>query len=159
MTLVPSLAELAVAAGLRLPEPPEPGGRYRSFVRSANQLWVAGQLPRVGDEVQHRGIVGANVSVAEAREAAVLCALNTLGVVSRACDGDAGELRLISVTGFVRCTADFSEQAKVVDGASEVFLRVLGDRGPHVRTSVGANALPRGAPVEIATVWEVSSRG
>ncbi|MFJ2758785.1 RidA family protein [Nocardioides sp. NPDC087217] len=151
-----TLAEKVRDAGLELPEPLQPGGHYESFSWSGQQLWVAGQLPRVGEEVQFAGAVGADVTLSDAQAAAALCALNTLSVVTQAVEGVSDQLRLVNVSGFVRCAADFVDHAKVVDGASEVFLRVLGDRGKHARTAVGTYALPRGVPVEIATVWEVA---
>lgn len=81
--------------------------------------------------------------------------LNTLAVAGAACGDDFSRLRLLSVSGYIRCVPEFGEQAKVMDGASEVFLQAIGDNGKHVRTAVGVYALPRQAPVEISTVFEV----
>ena len=156
-----SLQERVRAAGYELPQPVHPRGRYEPFVWSGSQVRVAGQLPRRGEDVQYAGVVGGDVAVSDARAAAALCALNTLAVVAGALDADGAvnNLRLVNLNGFVRCTSDFVEQAKVVDGASQLFLDVLGERGKHVRTAVGVPPLPRGVPVEISTVWEVSGRG
>jgi len=144
------------AAGLRLPAPPAPGGRYEPFVWSGRQLLVAGQICRIGEQVRFEGVVGADLTVEAAQEAARLCALNTLSVVGAACNGDFDGVRLLSLSGFVRCTPGFGGQAHVMDGASEVFLEALGERGRHMRTAVGVHALPRGVPVEISTVFEVA---
>lgn len=154
-----TLFEQMVEAGLEIPQPMKPAGRYEPFVWSGRQLWVAGQVPQLGEQLQYRGVVGQDVTVRDARSAARLCAVNTLAVVGQCFLGDVEELRLINVSGFVRCTSDFAEHAKVMDGASELFLHVLGNRGEHARTSVGVPALPQRVPVEIASVWEVSSRG
>jgi enamine deaminase RidA (YjgF/YER057c/UK114 family) len=154
-----TLFEQMVAAGLEIPKPLKPAGRYESFVWSGRQLWVAGQVPQLGKQLQYRGVVGQDVTVSDAQLAARLCALNILAVVGQCFLGDVEELCLININGFVRCTSDFAEHAKVMDGASELLLQVLGDRGKHARTSVGVAALPQRVPVEIASVWEVSSRG
>lgn len=142
--------------GLQLPdEPLRPGGSYVPFVWSGNQLLVAGQICRVGEEMRFTGVVGDGLTVEDGQAAARLCALNTLAVAGAACGGDFSRLRLLSVSGYIRCVPEFGEQAKVMDGASEVFLQALGDYGKHVRTAVGVYALPRQAPVEISTVFEV----
>lgn len=122
---------------------------------SGNQLLVAGQICRVGEEMRFTGVVGDGLTVEDGQAAARLCALNTLAVAGAACGGDFSRLRLLSVSGYIRCVPEFGEQAKVMDGASEVFLQALGDYGKHVRTAVGVYALPRQAPVEISTVFEV----
>lgn len=75
--------------------------------------------------------------------------------MGQACAGNFDRLRLLNVTGYVRCQPDFGSQADVMNGASNLFLLALGDRGRHVRTAAGTNALPHGAPVEIATHFEI----
>lgn len=148
--------ERLAAAGLTLPpQPLKPGGSYVPFVWSGRQLLVAGQICRVEEEMQFEGVVGQDLTVEQGQEAARLCALNTLAVVNAACERDISRLRLLSLSGFIRCVPDFGEQAKVMDGASELFLQALGENGKHVRTAVGVYALPRNAPVEISTVFEL----
>jgi len=151
-----SISDRLAAVGLQLPdEPLTPGGSYVPFVWSGNQLLVAGQICRVGEEMQFTGVIGDGLTVEEGQAAARLCALNTLAVAGAACGGDFSRLRLLSVSGFIRCVPESGQQAQVIDGASEVFLQALGDNGRHVRTAVGVNALPRQAPVEISTLFEV----
>jgi len=154
--LMDSIDDRLASVGLQLPdEPLTPGGSYVPFVRSGNQLLVAGQICRVGEEVQFTGVIGDGLTVEEGQAAARLCALNSLAVAMTACGGDFSRLRLLSLSGFIRCVPQFGQQAKVMDGASDVFLQALGDNGKHVRTAVGVNALPRQAPVENSTVFEV----
>ena len=151
-----SIHDRLASVGLQLPdEPLTPGGSYVPFVWSGNQLLIAGQVCRVGEEVQFTGVVGEDVTVEEGQAAARLCALNSLAVAGAACGGDYSRLRLLSLSGYIRCVPDFGQQAKVMDGASEVFIQALGDNGKHVRTAVGVYALPRQAPVEISTIFEV----
>jgi len=149
-----SSRERLAVAGIELPPPLLPGGKYEPFVWSGQQLLIAGQIPRRGEEVQFEGVVGINLSVEEGQEAARLSAINTLAVVAAAC-GDLESVRLVSLNGFIRCTPDFAEQARLMDGASQLFLDVLGERGRHVRTAVGVYALPRRVPVEISAVFTV----
>lgn len=150
------LEQRLASVGLVLPpQPLRPGGSYVPYVWSGSQLMVAGQICRVEEEMQFEGVVGKDLTVKQGQEAARLCALNTLAVVNAACEGDVSRVRLLSLSGFVRCPPDFGEQALVMDGASELFLQALGDNGKHVRTAVGVYALPRKAPVEISTVFEL----
>ncbi|MGW1025623.1 RidA family protein [Streptomyces sp. NPDC002577] len=142
--------------GLRIPEPLKPGGNYVPFVRSGRQLLVAGQICRTDEVVQYEGVVGVDLTVAQARQAAALCALNTLAVAGLACDGDFDRLRALKLTGYIRCGTDFADQALVMDGASDLLVLALGERGRHVRAAVGVAALPRRAPVEIETLFEVA---
>ena len=101
------------------------------------------------------GAIGHGLTLEEGQAAARLCALNTLAVAGAACGGDFSRLRLLSLSGFIRCVPEFGQQAKVMDGASEVFLQALGDNGKQVRTAVGVYALPGQAPVEIFTIFEM----
>ncbi len=151
MSAEEKLAEL----GRKLPEPPAPAGSYVRAKRSGNLLFVAGQLPMVDGVVQVCGKVGADVSIEEGQEAATLCALNALSILK----AEAGSLeavkQLVRVEGFV-CSADgFTDQPKVINGASEFFAEVLGEKGSHARLAIGVKELPLGAAVEVAVIAEV----
>lgn len=149
-------AERRMAAeGLTLPPLPRPNGRYALTREAGGLLYVAGQTPTRDGQLVLRGTVGLDVSVEEARAAAGICALNVLAIVAAAASGGLARVRLIRVAGFVRCVDAFDLQPHVIDGASEIFQLALGERGEHVRTAVGTNALPRNAPVEIETVFEL----
>jgi enamine deaminase RidA (YjgF/YER057c/UK114 family) len=150
-----SVQDRLAQAGLCLPEPPKPAGTYTPFLRLGTQLLVAGQTCLRGGVLQYEGIVGDDLSIPEAQEAAQLCALNALATAGLACDGDFGRVRLVKMTGYVRCAADFAEQPRVLDGASETFVLALGERGKHVRAAIGTHALTRRAPVEIETLFEL----
>ncbi|MCX5084312.1 RidA family protein [Streptomyces sp. NPDC056121] len=141
--------------GFRLPAPPKPNGNYLPFVRSGRQVLVAGQTSTSGGVLQYEGIVGVDLTVPQAQHAAALCALNALAIAGLACDGDFDRLRVLRLTGFVRCGSDFADTPLVMDGASELLVLALGERGRHVRAAVGVAALPRRSPVEIESTFEV----
>ena len=141
--------------GWRLPTPPTPNGSYVPSVWSGRQLFVAGQTPMADGTLLFEGVVGVDLSLAQAQQAAEQCALNALAIAAAATDGAFERLRVLKVTGFVRCLADFADTPRVLDGASEVLIHALGDRGRHVRAAVGVSALPRRAPVEVEILFEV----
>ena len=125
------------------------GGNYVPVVRDGQQIFISGQVPRVGDTVVVTGAVGAEVDMARAQIAAKICAMRALALLQRAL-GSLDQVRaILRITVFVRCTADFTQHSEVADAASEVFYRVLGEAGAHTRTSVGVLQLPKGATVEL----------
>ena len=147
--------EKLAALGLSLPEPPQPAGAYVRAKRSGDLIFVAGQIPTADGEVKYKGRVGAELSLEEGYEAARLCALNALSVLK----AEAGSLenisQLVRVAGFV-CSADgFTDQPKVINGASELFAEALGDAGTHARLAIGVKELPLGSAVEVEVIAEV----
>ncbi|MDD2870192.1 RidA family protein, partial [Neomegalonema sp.] len=144
MSVDARLAEL----GLTLPSASAPAANYVPFVISGNLVFVSGQLPMSNGALTIKGLVGAEVSVEQAREAAKLCALNLLAQVKAALGGDLSRLkRVVKLTGFVASGPDFTQHPEVVNGASDVLVEILGDAGRHARAAVGAPSLPRGTPV------------
>ncbi len=149
------LARLS-AAGLTLPAPNPPAANYVPFTRAGALLLVAGQTPVVNGEPHFLGVVGESVTVEKAQAAARLCALNIMAQVHAALDGDLDRARCLRLGGFVRCRDDFTQQPRVLDGASDLLVLALGENGRHARTAVGTNALPRGVPVEIDAIFAVT---
>jgi enamine deaminase RidA (YjgF/YER057c/UK114 family) len=143
------------AAGLALPTPIVPTYNYVPFTRMGSLLFVAGQTPLLNGQPQYLGTVGVDVDMETAQAAARLCALNVLAQVGVACEGRFERVRALRIGGFVRCMADFTQQATVMNGASDLFVLALGERGRHARTAVGTNALPRGVPVEVDGMFEI----
>ena len=141
--------------GLELPEPPKPVAAYVPCVRTGNLLFVSGQVPREKGVLRFSGHVGGNLNLVEGQQAARLCALNALSVVK----GELGNLdrvrRIVKLTGFVASAAGFTDQPKVVDGASTLLAELFGERGQHARAAVGVNELPLGSAVEIEMIVEV----
>ena len=145
------LAEL----GLSLPTDTAPLAAYVPAVRSGDLVFTSGQLPRLDGELLATGKVGAEVSAERAKELVQACALNALAAVK----AEVGELsnvrRVVKVVGFVASAPDFTGQPGVVNGASELFGEVFGEKGVHARSAVGVAVLPLDAPVEVELVVEV----
>jgi enamine deaminase RidA (YjgF/YER057c/UK114 family) len=142
--------------GIVLPEAPAPAANYLRAVRSGALLFVAGQGPVRGGEVVWRGRVGIELTEAQGREAARLSAMNAVAIL-KAELGDLDRVqRIVKLTGWVRCTDGFGRQPWVIDGASEFFVEVFGEKGRHARSAVSSNELPFGIPVEVEIVAEVA---
>lgn len=145
------LAEL----GLSLPPAPAPAANYVPWTLNGTTLHVSGQLPMRDGEVAVSGRLGDGVALEQGQEAAKLCALALLAQ-AKAATGDLGRIkRCLKLGGFVACTPDFTDQPKVINGASDLMVAVLGDAGRHARFAVGAAALPFGAAVEIDAMFEI----
>jgi len=152
MGIEEKLAEL----NLSLPEAPAPIAAYVPAVRTGNLVLVSGQLPLCDGKLLHTGKVSSAVSVEQAQAAARQCVLNGLAVLKAELGGDlSGPVRAVRLGAFVQSDDDFTDQAKVANGASELMQQLLGDAGRHVRAAVGANALPLDAVVEIEFLFEV----
>jgi enamine deaminase RidA (YjgF/YER057c/UK114 family) len=146
------LAEL----GLELPPPPVPKWNYRAYTRTGRLLYTAGQTPKVAGTLAFRGRCGDEVDIDAGYQAARLCALNTLAVIEDAV-GLEQVARVVKLNGYAASADGFVQQAEVINGASDLFTHVLGERGEHARTAIGAPWLPGNAPAEIETVIEVMS--
>lgn len=138
--------------GLKLPEIPKPVANYVPAVRTGNLLFVSGHGPQKGIAT---GKVGQDLSLEEGYEAAKNTALCLLSSIKNTI-GDLDKVkRVVKLVGFVNCSEDFTDQPKVVNGASDLFVEVFGERGKHARAAVGMYQLPGGIPVEIEVVVEV----
>lgn len=138
--------------GIELPNAPQPAGNYRAWTQAGNLLFISGQLPLERGVLRHAGKVGSDLSEAEGREAARLCALNVLAqIVAAAGSWDRLET-LVRVEGHVNSAPGFTNQHQVLDGASDLFAQLLGDRAGHARAAFGAGELPLNAAVELVVV-------
>ena len=145
------LAEL----GLELPQASAPAANYVPWTRSGATLYVSGQISQ-GPDGLIRGKLGHDMSFEDGAEAAKTCALQLLAQVKAACEGDLDRLgRVLKLTGFVNSTPDFTDQPKVINGASDFLVEVLGESGRHARSAVSAASLPLGVAVEIEGIFEV----
>lgn len=141
--------------GIELPVPAVAVANYVPFVVTGNLVFVSGQLPLENGKPAVLGKLGAEVSVEDGTRAARLCALNLLAQV-KAAVGDLNKVkRVVRLTAFVASTPDFTQQPKVVNGASDLMVEVLGDAGRHARVAVGAPALPLDVAVEIDGIFEI----
>ena len=152
MSIENRLAEL----GISLETPPAPAANYVPFVQVGDTLYVSGQISQNADGLI-TGKVGADLDVAAGAAAARTCGISLLSQVKAACDGDLSRLvRVVKLTGFVNSSPDFTEQPKVVNGASDFLVEVLGDAGRHSRSAVSAASLPLGVAVEIEGIFEIA---
>ena len=145
------LAEL----GLLLPTAAAPVASYVPVVEADGMLFVSGQISFAADGSLIKGRLGADMSVADGQAAAERCALMILAQVKAAL-GSFGRIeRVVKLGVFVQCTPEFSEQPEVANGASDLFVKLLGDAGKHARAAVGVPALPRGVAVEVDAILQV----
>lgn len=145
------LAEL----GVSLPDAPAPAANYVPFVQTGNLVHVSGQIS-AGPDGFIIGRLGADMDVAAGAAAARACAISLLAQVRAACGGDLDRLvRVVKLVGFVNSTADFTDQPKVINGASDFMVAALGDAGRHARSAVSAASLPFGVAVEIEGIFEI----
>lgn len=129
-------------------------GLYKPVVQTGNLVFVSGQGSMVGG-VKITGRLGADMTVEQGAAAARVCALNTLAAL-QAYLGDLNRVRrCVKILGFVAGTDDFSDQALVINGASQVFIDAFGEMGRHARSAIGSNALPLGLAVEVESVFEI----
>ncbi|EKE44208.1 endoribonuclease L-PSP [Oceaniovalibus guishaninsula JLT2003] len=141
--------------GLDLPDAPMPAANYVPFVRAGDLLHVSGQISQ-GPDGMIKGKLGADMGIEDGAAAARHCALSLLAQVRRACDGDLGRLvQVVKLTGFVNSTPDFTDQPKVINGASDLLADLLGDAGRHARSAVSAASLPFGVAVEIEGIFQI----
>ncbi|HEY6279880.1 MAG TPA: RidA family protein [Streptosporangiaceae bacterium] len=143
------------ALGLTLPQVAAPLAAYVPAVHSGPYVYTAGQLPLVDGKLLMTGKVGGQVSTAEAAALARTCALNALAAVASVTGGLSAVTRIVKVTGFVASDPSFTDQAQVVNGASELLLEVFGEAGRHARSAVGMAVLPFDSPVEVELIAEV----
>ncbi len=141
--------------GIIIPDAPKPLGAYKAVVISGNIIFVSGQLPIEKGKLKYKGKVGSDISLDDGVHASKIAAINILSVMKQEL-GDLDKInRILKLTGYVASAPGFDMQAKVVDGASELFYQVFGENGIHARAAVGVFELPLGAPVEIEAIAEI----
>ncbi len=145
------LAEL----GVILPDAPVPAANYVPFVITGNLVHVSGQISQ-NEGGLIKGRLGEDLAVEQGAEAARRCAISILAQLKKACGGDFSRLsKAVKLVGFVNSTPDFTDQPKVINGASDFLVAVLGDAGRHARSAVSAASLPLGVAVEIEAIFEL----
>ncbi|WP_306507695.1 RidA family protein [Corynebacterium sp.] len=141
--------------GYELPSVAAPLASYVPATRVGSQVWTSGQLPVVGGELPATGKVGAEVSLEQAQELARTASLNALAAID-ALVGLDQVTRVVKVVGFVASDPSFTEQAAVINGASDFLGEVFGEAGVHARSAVGVAVLPKNSPVEIEVIVEIA---
>lgn len=148
-------AQRLAALGITLPVTPAPVANYVPAVRTGNLVFLAGAVARAPDGQPVTGKLGREISEAGGAALARQCAIQLLAALQAEVGDLAKVKRIVRVGGFVNGTDDFTGQSRVINGASDLLVAVFGDAGKHARTSVGVNALPFGAAVEVELVAEV----
>lgn len=141
--------------GLTLPNVPTPIANYVPWKRDGNTIYLSGQGPRKPEGGYHLGKVGKDVTVEQAYEHAKMVGLGLLAAAKMAADGSLDKVEVIKVLGMVNGVPEFADQPKVINGCSDLFVAVLGDRGRHARSAVGMGSLPNGMTVEVEAVMRV----
>ncbi len=151
MTITDRLNEL----GITLPDAPAPAANYVPFVVSGSQVFISGQISQTTAGLT-KGRLGHDFSIEQGAEAARSCAISLLAQLGKAVDGDWSRVvRAVKLVGFVNSTPDFTDQPKVINGASDLMVAVLGDAGRHARSAVSAASLPFGVAVEVEAIFEI----
>ncbi|RZO67027.1 MAG: RidA family protein [Parvularculaceae bacterium] len=141
---------------LSLPAPVAPVANYVPYVVSSNQVYISGQIS-IGPDGLITGKLGDDIDLETGVKAAQSCALNLISQLKAACGGDLSKLvRVVKLNGFVNSTADFTDQPKVINGASDLMVEIFGEAGKHARAAVSAPSLPLGAAVEIDGIFEIA---
>ncbi|MCF2571645.1 RidA family protein [Brevibacterium sp. UCMA 11754] len=141
--------------GLTLPAVAVPAGVYVPALRTGNYVYTSGQLPVVDGKLPATGHIGSDVDLETGYDLARTAGLNALAAIAGVI-GDLDKIvRVVKVTGFVNSADDFTQQPAVINGVSELYGEILGDRGQHTRSAVGVNTLPLGTPVEVEVIVEV----
>ncbi len=141
--------------GLALPEPPKPGGSYVSVNVVKGIAYVAIQMPKQGDNLSYLGRLGQEFTTAEGYKAAELCALNVLGAIQKYV-GFERILALNHIDAYYQAVDGWDESPKVVNGASDLFLKVLGDAGIHSRAIFGVQSLPKNFVVGVTATFSLN---
>ena len=142
---------------IKLPKAPDPVGSYVATKKVGNLLFISGQISMNEKGELIKGKLGKELNTEEGYEAAKRCALNIISQVNKACDNDLSKIKsCIKLTGFVNSTDDFTEQPKVINGASDIISSIFGDAGKHTRAAISTNSLPVGVAVEVDAIFELN---
>lgn len=151
-----SFRQAAVALGHSFEGEIRIGGNYVSCIRHGNEVYVSGQIPRVGNQVVVTGAAGNAVGLDDARRGAKICIMRALALLSQTLGSLDRIQGILRITVYVQSAADFTQQSEVADGASDLLHAIFGTAGVHTRTSVGVLQLPKNATVEIDMIVAVT---
>ena len=153
MTIDNKIKEL----GLTLPNATDPVGSYLATKFVGKMLYISGQISINEKGELIKGKLGKDLKTEEGYEAAKRCGLSIVSQVKKACGDDLSKVKsCVKLTGFVNSTEDFTDQPKVINGASELIVSIFGDAGMHTRAAVSTNSLPLGVSVEVDAIFEIN---
>ena len=141
---------------LIIPEMPTPMANYVPFKVADNTVYISGQGPVVDGKIIYSGKVGKEISEEDGIKAAELCCINIVSALKTSLDGDWDRLEtFLKLGAFVNCDENFTDQPKIINGASDLLVSIFGDRGRHARFAVGSNSLPFNISVEIDAIIKI----
>ena len=142
---------------INLPDAKAPVGNYVATKVSGNMLYISGQISIDENGQLIKGKVGKDLSTDDGYNAAKRCALSIVAQVKKACNNDLSKVKsCIKLTGFVNSTEDFTDQPKIINGASDLIASIFGEAGMHTRAAVSTNSLPLGVSVEVDAIFELN---
>ena len=151
-----SIYENLKKLNIEIPKAPDSVGAYEPYKKTANLLYVSGQISIDINGKITKGKLGKELSIEEGRAAAKLCAINIIAQAKKACNEKLENIsNCIKLTGYVNSTNEFNDQPKVINGASEIISAVFGENGKHTRAAISANSLPLDTAVEIDAIFEL----
>lgn len=153
MNIEQRLSEL----GIIIPEAARPLAAYVPALKAGEFVYISGQLPVKDGKLLYSGKLGRDLSVEEGKKAAEICLINCLAALKSCINSWDEVARIVKITGYVQSTDDFQEQPQVINGASELLIKIFDEKGVHARAAVGVNALPLNAACEIEMVVQVKS--
>ena len=140
-----------------LPEAADPVGSYVAAKIIGKLLFISGQISIGSDGKLIKGKLGKDLTVEDGYKAAERCALSIVSQVKKACGGDLSKIKqCVKLTGFVNSTEDFTDQPKVINGASDLIAKIFLEKGMHTRAAVSTNSLPLGVSVEVDAIFELN---
>ena len=141
---------------ITIPKAPDPVGAYVAYKKTTNLLFISGQISIDSNGEITKGKLGKELSVEEGKAAAKLCAINIIAQAKKACNEKLENIsNCIKLTGYVNSINEFTDQPKVINGASELISAVFGENGKHTRAAVSTNSLPLDAAVEVDAIFEL----
>ena len=142
--------------GINIPDIPAPLANYVPYKVSDNVVYVSGQGPVLNGNLMYKGKVNEDISIEDGIKAAELCCINIIATLKKSISGDWNKLdSFLKLGGFVNCKDNFYDQPKVINGASDLLVKIFGDQGKHARFAVGSNALPMNISVEIDAIIKI----
>lgn len=141
--------------GLFLPQAPKPAGNYVPVSLSDKILYTSGILPLEGGKLNYNGSFDSVFSVEQGQKMAGLCVMNALSAIKDIIADLDRIIRIIKLNGFIRSDKGFSEQSKILNGASDLLVKIFGENGRHTRSAIGVSELPLGSPVELELIMEI----
>ena len=142
--------------GLNIPDLPKALANYVPYKIIGKTIYISGQAPVRNGELIYKGKVGSDISIEDGIQAAKLCVINIISALKTGIEGDWDKLdSFVKLTGFVNCQDNFTDQPKIINGASDMLVEIFGDQGRHARVAVGSNALPLGIAAEIDAIVQL----